>query len=61
MADEPDGLILARVTVTRYLTGADVIDHVSAEAGDGEDLGLAEALGMMELAKFTLVESYGQE
>lgn len=56
MAD--DGLTLARVTITRVLTGNDVIDHVSAEAADGADLGLAEALGMLELAKWTLVESY---
>ena len=60
MADEPRGPILARVTITRYLSDDDVIDGVVAEAGDGEDLGLAEALGMIELAKFTLVETFTQ-
>jgi hypothetical protein len=58
---EVDQILLARVTITRVLTGTDVIDHVEAEAVDGTDLGLAEALGMLELAKFTLVESYGKE
>lgn len=58
MADEPDGLVLARITVTRYLTDDDVIDHVTAESNDGTDLGLADALGMMTLAQHTLVESY---
>lgn len=57
-APTSDALILARVTVTRYLTGGDVIDHVSAESGEGTDLGLAEALGMMALAQHTLVETY---
>lgn len=57
MADDP---VLARITITRTLTETDVVDHVSAEAADGEDLGLAEALGMLELAKFTLVESYSE-
>jgi hypothetical protein len=55
----PDGdMLLARVTITRVLTGDDVIDHVEAEAADGTDLGLAEALGMMRLAEHTLIESY---
>lgn len=58
---EPEGPILARVTITRYLTDNDVIDHVSAEAGDGQDLGLAEALGMLTLAQHTLVETYGRD
>ena len=55
MAD--DGIILARITITRVLTEGDIVDHVTAEQGDGEVLGLADALGMVELAKFTLVHS----
>lgn len=55
---EDDRPILARITITRYLDETDVVDAVEAEASDGTDLGLAEALGMLELAKFTLVEVY---
>lgn len=58
MFDEDESVILARITITRYLDSDDVVDHVSAEATDGTDLGLAEALGMVELAKFTLVDIY---
>ena len=53
-------MILSRVTVTRTLQGDDVVDEVVAEAGDGTSLGLSEALGMLELAKFTLVEAYAE-
>lgn len=58
MSDEPEGLAVAVVTITRYLTEDDMVDHATATTADGYDLGLAEALGMLELAKFTLVESY---
>ena len=61
MFDEDDAVVLARITITRYLDDNDVVDHVSAEATDGTDLGLAEALGMVELAKFTLVDAYASE
>lgn len=56
MADE-DGLLLGRITITRVLTGENIVDHVIAEQANGNELGLADALGMIELAKFTLVES----
>lgn len=58
MSADDEGVVLARVTVTRYLAGDDVIDSVTAEATDGTDLGLAEALGMLALAQHTLVENY---
>lgn len=57
----PEGVVLATVTITRYLTNDDIIDHVDAVTSDGYELGLAEALGMVELAKFTLVETYTSE
>lgn len=49
--------ILARVTVTRVLHNGDIVDHVLAEADDGTELGLAEALGMMRLAEDTLIRA----
>lgn len=53
-----DPLTIARVTITRILAdNGDIVDHVIAESDDGYELGLAEALGMIELAKFTLVEA----
>jgi hypothetical protein len=55
-----DAVVLARVTVTRTLTGSDVIDSVTAEAVDGTELGLADALGMLTLAQHTLVETYAE-
>jgi hypothetical protein len=58
---ETDQIVIARVTITRVLTGDNVVDQVVAEAADGTDLGLAEALGMLELAKFTLVDCYGED
>lgn len=57
---ESDELILARITITRFLTDNDVVDRVCADAGDGQDLGLADALGMLTLAQHTLVESYSR-
>lgn len=56
--DELDGIEVARVVVTRILTDDDMVDHVATYASNGADLGLAEALGMLELAKFTLVDTY---
>lgn len=53
-----DAPVLARITITRVLTDDDIVDRVTAEASDGTDLGLADALGMMRLAEHTLIESY---
>lgn len=60
MSDD-EGVLLARITITRVLVESDVIDSVTAETNDGDDLGLADALGMMRLAEHTLIESYGKE
>lgn len=59
MADEfeVDGMAIARVIVTRVLIENDVVDHVIAVTADGDELGLAEALGMMRLAEDTLIRS----
>lgn len=50
-------MVIARVTVTRVLYADDITDYVSAETGDGSELGLAEALGMMRLGEDTLIRS----
>jgi hypothetical protein len=55
--DELEGIIIARVTITRVLSGDDIVDHVIAESDDNHELGLAEALGMMRLAEDTLIRS----
>ena len=59
MADEfeVDGMVIARVIVTRVMVEDDVVDHVIAVTADGDELGLAEALGMMRLAEDTLIRS----
>lgn len=54
---EVDGMILARVIITRAMTDDDIVDHVVAQTEDGYELGLAEALGMMRLAEDTLIRS----
>jgi hypothetical protein len=61
MADTDDQVVLAQITITRVLTGDDIVDQVVASAADGTSLGLAEALGMIELSKFTLMDCYGED
>jgi hypothetical protein len=58
-ATEPefDGMVLSRVVITRVMTGDDIVDHVIAATADGDELGLAEALGMMRLAEDTLIRA----
>ena len=56
-ATEFDGMVIARVIVTRVMSNDDIIDHVIAATADGDELGLAEALGMMRLAEDTLIRS----
>jgi hypothetical protein len=57
MDAEIEGVVLARVVITRVMTGEDVIDHVIAVTEDGGEVGLAEALGMMRLAEDTLIRA----
>ena len=58
MADEDfDGMVIARVVITRVMSGEDIVDHVIAATEGGDELGLAEALGMMRLAEDTLIRS----
>ena len=52
-----DGMVIATVTITRVMTGEDIIDHVAVSQADGCELGLAEALGMMRLAEDTLIRA----
>ena len=51
-----DGVFLARITIERVATEDDIIDRVLAEDAYGDDLGLAEALGMLRLAEHTLID-----
>ena len=48
-------MIVARVTITRDLSEEDLIDSIIAEDGDGHELPLAEALGMLRLGEHTLI------
>lgn len=62
-SDEVDGVPLATITITKTLTSDDVLMFVDATTPDGgDDLPLVEALGMIELAKDTLIRQYmGEE
>lgn len=52
----PDGGVeLARITVVKSVTDTDCLVFVDATCPDGEDIALVEALGMLELAKDTLI------
>lgn len=57
MDEHDDVRVIARVTITRFLTDDDIVDHVTAATAEGDELGLAEALGMMRLAEDTLIRS----
>lgn len=54
---DDDAIVIARVVITRVMREDDVVDHVIAMTADGDQLGLAEALGMMRLAEDTLIRS----
>lgn len=52
------GLIVSRITIVRVLTDDDdIVDQVIAEDGEGDQLGLAESLGMLRLAEHTLLRA----
>ena len=62
MTDENEGLLVGRITIERRMTADDVTDWVTTEDGDGDPLGIAEALGMMRLGEHTLLrEQYEEE
>jgi hypothetical protein len=52
---ENEGLLVARVTIERRMTGDDIVDYVTTEDVNGEDLPVTEALGMMRMAEHTLL------
>lgn len=50
-----EGMEVARVTISRRMTPDDVVDYVTTEDPQGEDLPLTEALGMLRLAEDTII------
>lgn len=52
---ESDEVTLATITITKSVTEDDVMVFVDATCPDDEDVALIEALGMIELAKDTLI------
>lgn len=55
--EDIDGMVMAQVVITRVMRQDDIVDHITAADGDGDELGLAEALGMMRLAEDTLIRA----
>jgi hypothetical protein len=50
--NEETGLLVAQIIIERRaMPNGDLVDIISAVDGNGEPLGLAEALGMMRLAE----------
>lgn len=57
LSDDPDTIVLQQVIITRVMRADDIVDHVIAVTAGGDEVGLAEALGMMRLAEDTLIRS----
>lgn len=56
-----DAIRIAIITITRHLTEDNVLDDIEAVDGEGDDLPLTEALGMMRLAEDTLIREAMEE
>lgn len=52
---ENEGLLVGRITIERRMTDDDVVDYVTTENSQGDDLPVTEALGMMRMAEHTLL------
>lgn len=53
--NDADGFVVGRIIIERRITGDDVVDWVTTDDGQGEEIGIAEALGMLRLAEHTLL------
>lgn len=51
VADEPDGLLIGRITISKYATDNDVIILVEQDDGSGDIPALVDALGMVAFAQ----------
>lgn len=55
MADS-DGILMSRITIERRLNDDDdIVDQVTTEDNNGDDIPLTEALGMLRMAEDTLL------
>lgn len=54
---EHEGMLTARITIERRMIEDDLTDYVIAADAEGDEMPLAEALGMMRLAEHTLIRS----
>lgn len=57
LPDSADQMVIQQVIITRVMREDDIVDHVIAIDRDGDEIGLAEALGMMRLAEDTLIRA----
>ena len=55
--DDLEGMEIGRIVILRLMREDDIVDHVSATDNDGDEMPLAEALGMMRLAEDTLIRA----
>lgn len=56
--EPPAGQVLGRIEIVRTMTDDGLIDSARAMDEAGEDLPLAEALGMMRLGEDTLIREH---
>ncbi|MCW2759051.1 MAG: hypothetical protein JWO46_2797 [Nocardioidaceae bacterium] len=57
MAEEDDGYLLATIVITKTLTDDDVRVAVTVEDPEGDSIALVDALGMIEMAKDSLLHA----
>lgn len=56
--DEDDGILLGTVTITKVMTGDDIVVRLTSDDGDGDNLAVIDVIGMIELGKDTLLHQF---
>lgn len=49
--DKPEGLLIGRIVIEKYATADDIGIWVDTDNGQGDDLALVDALGMLSFAQ----------
>lgn len=51
MPDKPDGVLIGRIVIEKYATADDIGIWVDTDDGQGDQLALVDALGMLTFAE----------
>lgn len=52
------GVLIAEITISRYFMSEHCVDFITAHDGNGETLGITEALGMLRLAEDQVLQGH---